>query len=709
MDKRLTIVWIILFMVLVLAWGRVTPTILTWMGYDPKATPTTQLASNAATTSSAIPTLTSPGSTIPTTQASGDTGSTAAGGWSVLPATAATPRSIGSSLLNDETWAVGVTISPKGAGLENAVINKYKLSQLSDDPFTYEKPGKNFPEQTRTLAVREVVIDGVPCDITGKDWSLAGENKTDTEQSATYELTLTRNGTPALTLQRTFAVPTRAAVSAKVGDVSYSSLGYEVRTVTAFKNLTDAPMKVQLKFNGPSVPLTEAERGPDAYYLIARAPRGIVSTSAWSVDSVKGTLTDLLEKSKEREGQPYWIAATTTYFMSVLRFEPLAGEKAPVDWFESIDARALTPDIHGRDREVEMLVTAKPTTIAAGATSEIASQLYVGPKKREILTNTHYAAPWIQYDQSLVITQGPCGFCTWQWLVNILFFILKSFHYVTNDWGLAIIGLVILVRILLHPISKKAQLNMLKFGKLAPEMERIKKKHADDQEAMQREMMRFYKENGSTQLMGCLPMFLQMPVWIALWQAMQTTFELRHEPFLYNLTWIKDLSKPDHLIDFAKLGWSNVHLPLLSFVVISGLNVLPFLFGLLQYIQFKIQPKPPSMTPEQAQQQKMTQWMMLIMMPVLLYASPSGLMIYMITSFLLGIAESKIVKKQFERMTAEEERFKLVEGETPAVQKPQVRRKDAPKKGGLFGMLADVREKMEQAQRDMEKQRRKGK
>jgi YidC/Oxa1 family membrane protein insertase len=218
-------------------------------------------------------------------------------------------------------------------------------------------------------------------------------------------------------------------------------------------------------------------------------------------------------------------------------------------------------------------------------------------------------------------------------------------------------------------------------------------------------MMKFYREHGSTQLMGCLPMFLQMPVWIALWQAMNTTFELRHQPFFYNLTWIKDLSKPDHLIDFG----ASYQLPLLSFVIISGINVLPFLFGALQYIQFKIQPKPPSMTPEQEQQQKMTQWMLLIMMPVLLYASPSGLMIYMITSFLLGIAESKIVKKQFEQMTKDEERFAFVEGETPSVQKPQVRRKDGPKKGGLFGMLEDVRARMEQAQREVEKNRRKGK
>ncbi len=705
MDKKSTIVWMLVFFLLVMLWGRVSPSVLTMLGYPP-VVPTTQPAVGMTSTPATIPTFSLPNGVTPATTQS-VAGST---GWVPVTATNPISQAIGSSALNDETWAVGLSISPKGAGLEQAVINKYKLSQNSDEPFTYERPGTKYPEPTRTLAVRQVIIDDQFVDLTGVAWTFVGQVADDNSQTVTYELTLARSGVPALTLQRSYKAFKRSAVIAKVGEIEYSPMGYEVRVVNAFKNLTDAPMKVQLKFNGPSVPLTEAERGPDAYYLIARAPKGIVNTVPWSVDSIKGStpetpFTDLLEKAKQHEGQPYWIGSTTTYFMSMLRFEPLAGQTAPVDWFESMDARALTPDLYGRSREVELLITAKPTTIAAGATSEIVSQLYVGPRKREILTNPHYAAAWVQYDQSLVITQGPCGICTWQWLVNILFFILKSFHYVTHDWGLSIIGLVILVRLLLHPISKKAQLNMLKFGKLAPEMERIKKKHADDQEAMQKEMMRFYKENGSTQIMGCLPMFLQMPVWIALWQAMQTTFELRHEPFFYNLTWIKDLSKPDHLIDFG----TSYTLPLLSFVVISGVNVLPFVFGALQFIQFKIQPKPPTMTPEQAQQQKMTQWMILIMMPVMLYASPSGLMIYMITSFLLGIAESKIVKKQFERMTQDEERFAFVEGETPAVQKPVVRRANAPKKSGLAGMLEAFREKAMEAQKQIEKNRRKGK
>ena len=412
---------------------------------------------------------------------------------------------------------------------------------------------------------------------------------------------------------------------------------------------------------------------------------------------------------------PYWFGSATSYFMALQRFEPLPGSKTPVDWFGAIDTRTLTPDATGALRSDEIVITTKGTTVAPGAENSLPSRVYFGPRKREYLTNAHYAAPWIQYDRALVIVSGICGICTWQWLIDILFAILKGFHAVTRDWGLSIIGLVFLVRLALHPITKRAQLNMLKFGKLAPEMTEIKKRHKDDQEAMNRAMMGFYKEHGATQAMGCLPMFLQMPVWIALWQAMNTTFELRHQPFFYNLTWIHDLSKPDHLIDFASYGWPIIHGPgfLRSMITISGVNVLPFVYGIVQFIQFKIQPKPPASTPEQEQQQKMTQWMILFMMAVLLYASPSGLMIYMITSFLIGIFESKLVKRQFEHMTANAASFTIVDNDSPVAAtatKAVVRRKeDAPKKSGLAGIIEQARQKMAEAQAEIEKNRKRPK
>jgi YidC/Oxa1 family membrane protein insertase len=94
---------------------------------------------------------------------------------------------------------------------------------------------------------------------------------------------------------------------------------------------------------------------------------------------------------------------------------------------------------------------------------------------------------------------------------------LKFFHMIFRDWGLAIIALVCVVRVLLHPITKKSQVSMMKMGKMGPEMERLKKKYGDDKDGLNKAMMQFYKEQGATPILGCLPMFLQMPIWIALY------------------------------------------------------------------------------------------------------------------------------------------------------------------------------------------------
>ena len=118
--------------------------------------------------------------------------------------------------------------------------------------------------------------------------------------------------------------------------------------------------------------------------------------------------------------------------------------------------------------------------------------------------------------------------------------------------ALAIIGLVILVRSLLHPITKRSQISMLRMGKLGPEMERLKKHYGDDKDGLNKAMMQLYKDQGIGMYLGCLPMFLQMPIWIALWSALNTTFELRQAPFLWGWTWIDDLARPDALIQFNR-------------------------------------------------------------------------------------------------------------------------------------------------------------
>jgi len=183
-------------------------------------------------------------------------------------------------------------------------------------------------------------------------------------------------------------------------------------------------------------------------------------------------------------------------------------------------------------------------------------------------------------------------------------------------------------------------------------------------------------------------MFLQSPVWIALYAMLYFTIDLRHEPAFFGLfqtvtgnAWhfLADLAEPDHFIYF---GGSGPKLPL--FGTISGINILPLLLGVVFYIQQKYltPPTAAAMTPEQESQQKMMKVMMVVMFPLIMYAAPSGLALYFITNSTLGILESRWIRSHAEKSGRLE----------PGNLKKQ------PRKGGFMARLKEMAEKQQQLQ-----------
>jgi YidC/Oxa1 family membrane protein insertase len=194
-------------------------------------------------------------------------------------------------------------------------------------------------------------------------------------------------------------------------------------------------------------------------------------------------------------------------------------------------------------------------------------------------------------------------------------------------------------------------------------------------------------------------MFLQMPIWIALYSGLSSTFELRQAPFLYGFTWINDLSKPDHLVQFSQpFNFLFLH--------IDGLNVIPFLLAGAFFMQQKLTPKPVATTPEQEQQQKMMQWMTLLF-PVMLYGSPSGLNLYILTSTIFGIIESKIIRKHIKEREDREGGggVTFVDGEIVDRDK-DTKKKVEPKTGGAMGWFQRLQERAEQIRNEAEKKAR---
>jgi YidC/Oxa1 family membrane protein insertase len=173
---------------------------------------------------------------------------------------------------------------------------------------------------------------------------------------------------------------------------------------------------------------------------------------------------------------------------------------------------------------------------------------------------------------------------------------------------------------------------MMKMQKLAPKMQEIQKKYANNKQEMNKQVMAMYRDHGASPISGMLPMMLQMPIWIALWTAVYTSIDLRGAGFLP--VWITDLSMPDQLFVIPYAAKIQT-LPLIGSFFPDYFNLLPLLMGVVA----------ASTNPQMAQQQKMMMIMMPLLFPIMLYSGPSGVNLYILSSISAGVVEQKIIRK----------------------------------------------------------------
>ncbi|MFP4139327.1 MAG: YidC/Oxa1 family insertase periplasmic-domain containing protein [Phycisphaerae bacterium] len=302
-----------------------------------------------------------------------------------------------------------------------------------------------------------------------------------------------------------------------------------------------------------------------------------------------------------------------------------------------------------------------------GKTSQLKLNVFCGPKKRTIFSPVFldveakaYRPLYEKLNYISTLDFSTC-FCAWDALTVGMMWLLDKLSWLAmGNMGVAIMLLVLVVRTILHPITRKSQVSMMQMQKLAPRMEELKKKYADDKDTLQRETMSLYKEAGTSPLLGCLPMFLQMPIWIGLWSSINASVELRHAAFLP--VWLTDLAAPDQFIEF---GFT---LPLIG----DSLNLLPLLLCVAMFLQTKLNPQmsgasAASTKPEQVQTQKMMRIMMPAMMLIFFYHMPSGLNLYIMSSTFIGVAEQYLIRKHI-REKEEEEKLREVKVAAPGKQ-----------------------------------------
>jgi YidC/Oxa1 family membrane protein insertase len=347
---------------------------------------------------------------------------------------------------------------------------------------------------------------------------------------------------------------------------------------------------------------------------------------------------------QDRGANFLWAAAVNKYFAAILVPLPEEG-KEYCDWVMDKTGRFHNPDGDSRadsgDETIGLDLKIAPSTLGAIGQANSAKtykfQLYIGPKDKSLFDkNKRYR------ELGFVWTIEFMGCCCPGWIIKPLAFgilaLMKWMYAFIHNYGVVIIILVFLMRLVMHPITKKSQVSMSKMSKLAPKAEEIKKKYANNKAEMNKQMMALYREQGASPIMGFLPMMVQMPIWIALWSAVYASIDLRGAAFLP--FWITDLSLPDALYRFP----AAIVVPLLGWKI-ESLNLLPLMMGVAFYLQQKLMPSQAAANPQAAQQQKMMMIMMPLLFPLMLYKAPSGVNLYIMASTFAGVFEQHVIRK----------------------------------------------------------------
>lgn len=376
--------------------------------------------------------------------------------------------------------------------------------------------------------------------------------------------------------------------------------GFELAYDVTVKNLSDQPRQGELALH--------TLRGIDADHEESPSMFGGVGNQAQVgcayADDYKHTLP-MNKPPEEFKGPISFFGIDQQYFLTAVF--PRGGAR---------DGRcvlAATP--------TERTATAYfPLQVAAGQSVTQAFGVFMGPKDTDALSAAPSGtlAPAGAEPGNGPHLERAIDYGWWGVICKILMGVLKFCHRLGGNWGLAIIMLTLLVRLLMTPINHRMMVGQVKMQKVNPKLEAIKKKYPDDRERQQMEQMKLYKEEGINPFGSCLLLVLQMPIWIALFRTLRNSYEIYREPF-FGAVWT-DLTYKDPTY------------------------ILPLLLGISQVITTRLQPQ--TMAPEQA---KLMNWLMPVMFTAFLLKYPLGLTLYIFASNVVGVIQQYTSKRLIAR------------------------------------------------------------
>ena len=476
------------------------------------------------------------------------------------------------SSVNIKTDVLDITIDLVGANIHSALLPQYKVELGSSKPLAI------LEDNNQRRYIAESGLFGK----NGFDSSKNGPTPTYQSSSETYALL---DGQQQLVVDFYFSDDSGVKITKRY---SFQRDDYVITVTYLIDNQSteawEANLSGKILRDNSKDPSNQNSMGMQSFL-------GMVLSSKEDPYE-KIDFDDMLESPVNREIKGGWIAFIQHYYLSA--------------WIPD-DSITQTYQTRVKNGVYLMGFISPATKVSPGTQESVSANLYLGPKIIERLEN---AAPKLD----LTVDYG------WLFFIAYPLFLLLDFLYsLVLNWGLAIILVTVCVKALFFKLSAASYRSMANMRRVAPKLQSLKDQYGDDRQKMSQAMMELYKKEKINPLGGCLPILVQMPVFIALYWVLLESVQLRHAPFMF---WITDLSVKDPFF------------------------ILPILMGISMFIQMQLNPSPPD--PMQARIMKI----MPVMMTVFFLWFPSGLVLYWLVNNILSIAQQWVITKQIEKSNA---------------------------------------------------------
>ncbi|WJN59593.1 membrane protein insertase YidC [Pseudomonas sp. SO81] len=483
----------------------------------------------------------------------------------------AAPAAVSDELIRVKTDVLELAIDPKGGDIVQLTLPKYPRRQ--DHPEVPFQLFDNGGERTY-LAQSGLIGSNAPDKSSGRAlWSSAKRS---------YELA---EGQDQLIVELTYAEAGVNYVKRFSFERGQYDLGVTYKVDNQSGQAWSGNFYAQLKRDNSADPSSTTATGTATY----------LGAALWTAEEPykKVKMGDMDDKNLRETVQGGWVAWLQHYFVTAW--------VADKDDSNSVQTR--------KDSQGNYIIgfTGPQLSVAAGASAETGAVLYAGPKIQEHLKQL---SPGLE----LTVDYGILWF-----IAQPIFWLLEHIHNLLGNWGWSIIVLTIIIKLAFFPLSAASYRSMARMRAVSPKLAALKEQHGDDRQKMSQAMMELYKKEKINPLGGCLPILVQMPVFLALYWVLLESVEMRQAPWL---GWITDLSIKDPFF------------------------LLPIIMGATMFIQQRLNPTPPD--PMQAKVMKL----MPIIFTFFFLWFPAGLVLYWVVNNVLSIAQQWYITRQIEAATA---------------------------------------------------------